>query len=279
MIINRTASVLALSVLLFEPLAMLCGIGDLHTKRFSETLETLAGEYFRGDGFVNETLTLSPEGRVSLTWWADDGGRSAIDGRAEVAGRLLVVHPSSSKSNRAVPDKSDRSYAPVRWGERLYLVPTDRMLSFCNEVNLGLEPRTDRHGQFFVRRNRGMTRAAPPPAKGAPGLPAPWEQFLLKRPLNGLLTEVVREGVVRINLGSEDGIRVGMELWVHEARPHGEVVVLDVHKKDCTAMSKHATRNGEAPLYKAFPAAFPKLAKGQRVTSRIPSAQIRELGP
>jgi hypothetical protein len=153
------------------------------------------------------------------------------------------------------------------------------MLSFCNAVNLGLEPRTDIRGQFFLRRIREMTRAAPPPAKGAPGLPAPWEQFLLKRPLDGLLTAVVREGVVTINLGSEDGIRVGMELWVDEAKPFGEVTVLDVRKTDCTAMSKRAPRTGENPLYDAFPAAFPKLAKGQRVTSRIPSVRISELSP
>jgi hypothetical protein len=34
----------------------------------SVTLDVLAGEYFLGDGFVDERLVLSPEGRATWTW-------------------------------------------------------------------------------------------------------------------------------------------------------------------------------------------------------------------
>jgi hypothetical protein len=37
------------------------------------TLATLAGEYFHGDGFVNETLDVSVTGRLKYKWSACDG--------------------------------------------------------------------------------------------------------------------------------------------------------------------------------------------------------------
>jgi hypothetical protein len=269
----RTVLLVALSVPLLEPVALSRGFNTALAEGSSESLESLAGEYFLGTGFVNESLVLAPEGRASLAWWADDGERSEVEGRAEVIGRQLVVHPSGSKSNRDDHNASDRKLISVRWGKRLYLIPSDGMLSFCNAINLGLEPRSEIYGQFFVRITRGKTRHPPVPAGGSPGLLPPWDQFLLKTPLQGIVTDVVREGIMTVSLGSKDGIRVGMELWVEEAvRPFAAVTVVDVRESECTAKSNYKRTDDRQPHYDVFPGAFPKPAKGHRVSSRIPSA-------
>ena len=48
------------------------------------TVATLAGEYFLGDGLVNETLNVSASGRFTYEWSADDGGRTGEKGQAKL---------------------------------------------------------------------------------------------------------------------------------------------------------------------------------------------------
>jgi hypothetical protein len=69
---------------------------------------------------------------------------------------------------------------------------------------------------------------------------------------------------------------VGMELCVHVAIALAQVTVVDVRKSDCTAKSNHTILQGNSPLYEAFPAGVPELAKGQKVSSQIPSARGRQ---
>jgi hypothetical protein len=263
---------LGLFALLVEHSAALCGQNASYAQGSSENLGTLAGEYFFGDGRgMNKSLVLSPDGRALLTWSADDRGRSEDNGRAEVTGQQLVIYGSSSQSNRGIRS-ADCRFNVVRWGKRVYLIPSDRMLSFCNAINLGLEPRADMHGQFFLRVTRGQGRRAPVPAEGAPGLPAAWEHFLLKEPLHGVVTGVVPEGVVTINLGSKDGIRVGMELWVEEAAAtFATITVAEVSEAKCTARSNYTVKGDSGPPYDAFP--LPKPASGHTVYTRIPAAR------
>jgi hypothetical protein len=268
----RAVVLLGLFALLVEHSAVLCGLNASYAQGPSESLGTLAGEYFLGDGRgVNKSLVLSSDGRVLVTWSADDGGRSEANGRAEVTGQQLVIHGSSSQSTRVIRS-ADCRFTFVRWGKRVYLIPGDRMLSFCNAINLGLEPRADMHGQFFLRVTRGQGRRAPVPAEGVPGLPVAWEHVLLKEPLHGVVTGVVREGVVTINLGSKDGIRVGMELWVEEAAaPFATITVAEVSEANCTARSNYTVKGEPEPPYGAFP--LPKPARGHRVYTRIPAAR------
>jgi hypothetical protein len=56
----------------------------------------------------------------------------------------------------------------VRWGERTYLVPEDRLVDFADEIQRGDEPRSGRFGSYYLREGDWER-----PATGAPDIPAP----------------------------------------------------------------------------------------------------------
>jgi hypothetical protein len=260
-----------------------------------ETLERLAGLYFFGDGFVGRTLMLHANGRFSFSWEADDGGYHRDEGTAEIVGGLVSLHSEKSDTNRpgGLPHPK---LLPVRWGKRVYLVPDGQVLDFCNAVNLGLEPREGWHGRFYLRMvwtekvRAGLEEPRLDTAAGLPALPTRWGSYLLKRPLQGKVIRSFRDEEGRrrlsdrltpgfvfnlederalVDLGSDDGLKVGMELFVFTdekssaGRPYGiaKVVVVEAHR--CTVEVKK-------------PEFFHGFKKHQKVSSRIPNETIEE---
>jgi hypothetical protein len=129
----------------------------------------------------------------------------------------------------------DDVLTPVEWGARQYLVRD--LLGFVNNVNAGIEPRTDEWGAAFLRVDDWKKKA-----DGPPSLPPPWDKRLLSRPIEGKVVEVLpgrkatRTDLERsggaISLGTADGVFVGMVLWTDNRPKPGSLplTVVSVEK-------------------------------------------------
>jgi len=129
--------------------------------------EEWAGEYYEGDGLgENMSLYVAPASGVAATWFGCMGLYGANEGELErTEDRKL-----SFKFNR--PNDESRfgmfpsSVRFVKWGQRRYLLPDDRLIDFVNAINHGLEPSNDPYGMFLLaREDRGKA------ISGLPDLP------------------------------------------------------------------------------------------------------------
>jgi hypothetical protein len=249
-------------------------IGGADSRSSRETLATLTGEFIRGDGFVNQSLKVKPDGRFSFEWSADDGGYHRDSGTAEIVEGLLSLNTMKSETNREPGAFRHPKSHSIRWGKRLYLLSESEILPFCNAINLGLEPREGPFGRFYLRMSfseRGKAEGEAPKLgmiEGLPSLPRQWEPFLLKKPLAGKVVDDSKDARAQIDLGSHDGLREGMELLVEDevGKPFGGrsytiVKVIALKERRCTVQDK----------YRFF---FDELRKGQKVSSRIPKRLI-----
>jgi hypothetical protein len=125
-------------------LAIMASTGDLPRSGLDEVV----GSYYHGDGLgTNCTLTIEANGRFSYIWTGCLGVYEQGEGPAEMAGGRLVLHPEGNRSPRL-----KTRYIPVRWDERLYLIPEEQVPAFRTIVEKGDEPRTGPHGWFYLRR-------------------------------------------------------------------------------------------------------------------------------
>ena len=86
----------------------------------------------------------------------------------------------------------------VRWGGRRYLLRDRQLMWFCQTINDGTETLSHSCGMFLLR-----TGDADLPVTGLPALPAPWDDFLLKAPLQGhTLTVSDSEGSASTSAGT-----------------------------------------------------------------------------
>jgi hypothetical protein len=115
-------------------------------------------------------------------------------------------------------------FVPVPWGNRLYLVPADKMLDFCNSFK-------ERQIFCFVRAD---SRIKPKMWRedyvGKPDVPDEFKPYLLDEPVSGEIiavgetTDCTKEynktidkgwaTVVTINKGSQEGLLPGMKMKV-----------------------------------------------------------------
>jgi hypothetical protein len=185
-----------------------------------------AGQYYFGDGLgANVTLTVAPENGFTITWFGCLGLYDQNHGTVEWDGNIV-------KFSFAFPVKDGyigryaSEYKPIRWGERVYLIPTDEIIDFCNAINSRSEPRNGAHGFFFLRDGDEKKQA-----KGKPELPKEFMPYLLDKPVDAKIVSIkdVREEqrkdvcgedyirrtvTVVVNKGKRDGLLPGMELHV-----------------------------------------------------------------
>jgi hypothetical protein len=138
--------------------------------------------------------------------------------------RLLFEQPNRSAGFGGF----DPELTPVVWGHRHYLIPSDKMLDFVNEVNAGLEPRKTTEGVFLLR--EGDERKA---VRGDPGVPSDYRSYVLAAPITlGILfvgksrpeksygcKSMGRVTPVTLDAGSAKGVKVGMEFYVFAPLP------------------------------------------------------------
>jgi hypothetical protein len=83
---------------------------------------------------------------------------------------------------------------PIRWGERVYLIPSDGIVRFCDAINSREEPRKRADGRFFLRLNDWEKEA-----KGKPELPEEFMPYLLDKPVDAVIVSV--KETFRMNKG------------------------------------------------------------------------------
>jgi len=176
-----------------------------------------AGRYYYGDGLgANVWLTLASENGFTVTWYGCLGLYDQNHGTVAMDGNHIKFSFTFDMESGYIGNYASERI-PIRWGERLYLIPTDGIVRFCNAINSGKEPRNGPHGQFFLRRG-DWEKEAP----GKPELPKEFMPYLLDKPVDAAIVSIknTREervgkiATVVMDKGKEAGLLPGMELSV-----------------------------------------------------------------
>ncbi len=147
------------------PLSLLAGPVRSERPEPVTRLDQIAGEYYLGRGLgFNLRLTLNPDGTFSSTWQGCLGTYAEVIGRAFLRDGELVLEPSSKEGE--MEKGWDTPFLPVRWGERQYLIPANRIFDFANQIHRGNEPRTSSFGDVYLREGDWDK-----PVTGEPDLP------------------------------------------------------------------------------------------------------------
>jgi hypothetical protein len=179
-----------------------------------------AGEYYYGDGLgVNVSLTIAPQNGFVFTWTGCLGLYDLNFGDISFSNgtiKLLFNYPNDRHGYQgAAPE-----LLPIQWGERHYLISVDGIIDFANAINAGTEPSrlfAGRSTSFLLKRGDEKK-----PVSGHPNLPQEYAGYLLKNPIEAQISAVLgtkieddcRTTTVTINMGSADGLRQGMELFL-----------------------------------------------------------------
>ena len=190
-------------------------------------LQEIAGKYYLGDGLgLNWYLDISPAGRFCFLWRGCLGIYDRKKGWIEATNDSLIFHPNLNflKMIRGTRSAS-MEMIPVRWGDRVYLIQKEKMVEFCSEINLGMEPRRDMHGQYYLRE-----KDLGDPPEGRPQLPSQWRKYILDAPVRGHVVQLVDSRKGLINVGSRSGLLPGMILYANDtgSMSSGMVIIRSV---------------------------------------------------
>ncbi len=219
---------------------------EMQTKKIQQELRNLkdddwAGEYYFGDGLgVNVSLALAPKSGFVFSWHGCLGLYDLNYGDVAFTNgsvRLLFKYLNKREGFEGIAPE----LLPVRWGKRHYLIAVDRIVDFTNAINAGTEPSSlfgGRSGRFLLR--RGDENMA---VVGRPTLPNEFLGYILAEPIKVKVSSVEQARVehsrrityVRIDAGSVDGIKQGMELYVHSPSRTFDTAVV-------TSVSEHSAR-------------------------------------
>jgi hypothetical protein len=202
-------------------------------------LADVAGEYYQGDGLgVNCTLKLAKEGTFSFRWTGCLGEYDRNHGTAKITNGHLILKPARPNVREGFQGMAT-DLVPIKWKERVYLVGKKEAKDFCNSVNSGfLEPRNHAHGSFYLRDDDWKKKV-----DGQPMVPKEWQEWLLSKPIEGSVTNVLKDDKATMNLGTRDGVWIGLQLWEVDGRD-GPVDVLAVEADSCTIRSSWDFENG-----------------------------------
>jgi len=144
--------------------------------RDNRPLAGISGSYYYGDGLgVNCSLVVKSEGRFSFIWRGCLGVYDQNQGGAKVVKDHLILTPEQPNESKGFGG-TPTDFILVCWGDRLYLVPKDAGKAFCSLVNEGGEPRSNVHGNFYLRRGDWEKKVT-----GLPIVPKEWESLLQKK--------------------------------------------------------------------------------------------------
>ncbi|HMC88244.1 MAG TPA: hypothetical protein VKI17_01795, partial [Gemmataceae bacterium] len=173
-------------------------------------LNAVAGCYYLGNGTMRFSLQVDVDvdvdGHFNFAWTGCPGFNEQSKGTAKLQKGWLILTPEErhvAKGFASTPTE----FLPLTWGSRAYLLAKDEFLDFCNAINQGREPRTEPDGLFCLRCGDWTTSV-----QGKPELPEEWAKYLLQKPLQGKIIEMIDARTGRLNLGETDGVRSGMIL-------------------------------------------------------------------
>jgi hypothetical protein len=219
-----------------------------------------AGIYYNGDGLGrNIFVRISPQGGFIFTWSGCMGLYDVNYGPVEQRGGRLVM--TFELPNDPETFGAPGELVPVRWGQRNYLLADEDLKPFVNAVNSGQEPQKHcipRCGSFLLRDGDDAREVS-----GVPDLPAEYLGLLLDHPITGRVVRIVQSETrlhpdgsygtrttrVEIDLGSDDGVWMGMEFYA-DANPYVgsgfEIVSTQGHSS--VAVKRDYVAPGEPPL-------------------------------
>jgi hypothetical protein len=211
-----------------------------------------AGYYYFGDGLgANVSLSLAPESGFVFEWWGCvgvyDRNWGAVTATAERI-ELSFHYPNEREGFQGL----DPDFVPVSWGDRHYLVPTDRMERFCSDVNSGWEPRHHAHGTYLLR--CGDEERA---TQGLPLVPQKYRELLLRAPIEASVIEILRSwkdedgfcrARVKLDVGSEQGVVPRMPMSLVAEHQFRLLVVDEVNAGSCIAEVEGAKGDSATPL-------------------------------
>jgi hypothetical protein len=224
----------------------------------------IAGTYLRGgQGMFSDSLVLTSDDHFVRNFSGDDGG-AQYDGRAEWVGDVLwLPRPSGIGTAGVFNVESESSYRVIAWGERLYLIEDLEMLRFCNAVNAGGEPRSVQYSYFFLRDGDWLK-----PAPGLPDLPEPWPEMLLHSDIEGRITALGYDGTAWLDLGTNDGLRLGMLLILQDVPMFQQTIDMGGPPTYDMPLELVTIETDRSLVRLQYPNGRPPIAVDMRVTSR-----------
>jgi hypothetical protein len=226
-----------------------------------------AGEYYEGDGLgENVSLILAPKSGFLFEWHGclglydrNYGAVTSDKGKLHLA----FTFPNTREGFQGIAQE----FIPIAWGERKYVIPSDDIIGFCNEVNEGSEPRKGSWGTYLLRRGDEKKEV-----KGFPIVPPEFKPYLLDRPIEVEIISVgkhttrpsvcewkFKDTPVVLNRGTKQGLLKGMEL--HVVKPKNVVESVKITKTDEERSEGVVTQIGEKE-------AGPQI--GWQVSTRLP---------
>lgn len=161
-------------------MAQLCG---LHAD------EDTTPDHERADAIAEAIVAARDQDDTAKVYRAGDVfGRSVFLGADQYAMFWHTMSDSGgvteSQGHRRLTSRSGKrtlEFVAIRWGDREYLVENSRsdMISFCNDVNAGLEPRRTQGGTRWLLRDKDWERNAP----GLPRVPEEYHRYLHRTPI------------------------------------------------------------------------------------------------
>jgi hypothetical protein len=196
--------------------------------------------YSLSDGFdLIASLELRGDGSFHFMWTGCTGLIAKAEGRYVTEQSVVRLSPTTG-AFREDPRTFARLMHRVRWGEREYLLPEERILAFANAINAGREPRSGVFGVFYLRQGDELLTAG-----GRPSLEPKWQRFLLASPQTGLVARVlqretsVQRPIVEIDAGAAAGLLEGMQLYAFNPRRpsfKGDLTILAVDAASARAV-------------------------------------------
>jgi hypothetical protein len=183
------------------------------------SIRARAVTYSLSDGFdLIARLELRGDGSFHFVWTGCEGLIARAEGQYITEQDAVRLTPTSG-AFREDPRTFARLMHRVRWGEREYLLPDERMLAFANAINAGREPRSGVFGVFYLRQGDELLTA-----NGRPSLEPKWKRFLLTSPQTGVVARVLQREtsmqrpIVEIDAGGGAGLLEGMQLYAFNPR-------------------------------------------------------------
>lgn len=193
-----------------------------------------AGEYRHGDGLgVNISVSIAPKSGFTYSWTGCLGLYERNYGRIDVRADRIVLEPLLPRPEvEEMGGFLPRSFFPVRWGKRHYLIGDDQFEQFANFVNAGELPCSGYCSGFLVRKEDEKE-----PALGLPELPHAYRHLLLDEPIRARVIRVVdsARNIVEIDAGRRQGVWTGMDFHSHSTGTYDVFSVTDVRERTSIA--------------------------------------------
>jgi hypothetical protein len=204
------------------------------------------GKYYAGMNHFSSVLQVSKK-----TYLLQDFRRADERGELKQSGSRLTLRPLNGTPSR----RPELIYVP--WDDRAYLVEPDGLIAFCNAVNRGDEPRTYAGGLYYLREDDWDKKV-----KGRPKVSNEVKEYLLTKPVMARVLEVksFRKDVqikgrpcpmsgysAIIDRGSQDGLRIGMELVWRGDENWVTAVVTEVAERRATVLAEWLLTTQEKP--------------------------------